>query len=72
MDNEKQLLEEIKMLIHPENPNESLVCVSILKSEGGEKSLTIEYNPNYISKNGFISYEWTKQELLDLVAKLDK
>ena len=71
MHNEKQILEEIKLLSHPENPVESLVCVTVLESANNEKSLTIEYNPNYISKNGFVSYEWTKQELLDLIAKLE-
>lgn len=71
MDTQKQILEEIKLLTHPENQEESLVCVTILKNNNDQKSLTIEYNPNYISKNGFICYEWTKQELLDLIAKLD-
>jgi hypothetical protein len=71
MDIQKQVLEEIKLLSNPENHEESLVCVTVLKNDSNQKSLTIEYNPNYISKNGFISYEWTKQELLDLIAKLD-
>jgi hypothetical protein len=68
---EKQRLQEIQLLSNPENPSEALVSVAILSDLDGSKSLTIEYNPNYISQNGLVSYEWTKQELLDLIAKLD-
>lgn len=68
---EKQRLQEIQLLSNPKNPSEALVSVAILSDLDGSKSLTIEYNPNYISQNGLVSYEWTKQELLDLIAKLD-
>ncbi|NBP14315.1 hypothetical protein EBU95_07930 [bacterium] len=71
MSNTKQRIEEILMLSIPENQNEPLVSVAVLRDSDGTKSLTIEYNPNYISENGLVAYEWTKQELLDLVAKLD-
>ena len=71
MSNTKQRIEEILMLSIPENQNEQLVSVAVLRDSDGTKSLTIEYNPNYISENGLVAYEWTKQELLDLVAKLD-
>ena len=68
---EKQRLQEIQLLSNPENPSEALVSVAILGDLDGSKSLTIEYNPNYISQNGLVSYEWTKKELLDLIAKLE-
>jgi hypothetical protein len=71
MINTKQRLEEIQMLTIPENQNETLVSVAILRDSDGTKSLTIEYNPNYISENGLVAYEWTKQELLELISKLD-
>jgi hypothetical protein len=71
MDNSKETTEHLLLLSHPENPSEPLVSVVILKDQNGTRSLTIDYNPNYTSQNGMVSYEWTKQELLDLVAKLD-
>ena len=71
MSNTKQRIEEIQLLAMPENENEPLVSVAVLKDSDGTKSLTIEYNPNYISENGLVVYEWTKQELLDLASKLD-
>lgn len=71
MSNIKQRIEEIQMLTVPEKQNEVLVSVAILQDNHGTKSLTIEYNPIYISENGFASYEWTKQELQELIAKLD-
>lgn len=71
MSNTKQKIEEAQVLTIPENQNEILVSVAVLKDNNDVKSILIEYNPNYISETGMISYEWTKQELQDLIAKLD-
>ena len=69
---EKKILSTTKVVYNAENDTEVAAQTKILQDSSGTKTVLIEYCPLYtnLTEENMISFEWTKEELEELIKKL--